>query len=308
MLNAERMFAAERKRALLHEIELYEKELKLIQRDLSWSAVFQRIGFEAALAAVTIGVAGAIGRSLAARQGSRIAALSARSARAGAAVQGLATVGRAGTIVSAATPMVTAELACATLGRMMASILQQPVRMAVGDFSYKGMALGLLTSVVGVPGPARSGFIRVTSSGAWNSYQGAVLSTTILWKSWNELSQGRAKLDREFLELVEGNTNQISKAIDETAAEAGKALHAHALKNERQIGQSAERRARSASYADQVPVLARVFTDSEAHLRNLSAAAANASIRWELWSGAYHAYMTMERAALEAKSLVNSKR
>lgn len=300
----QRIYASTRKLQLHREYDDLKKQLDYYNSELAVSAACEQIALEAALSAVTLGAAGVIGRRLAsAAIRSESIIVNGRAAR---------TLG----VLATRSPGVTAtayeagglarrlqitRVACMTLGRLSAALLQQPVRMVIGqDFTWQGLAVGLLTAV-GVPGPGTDGWVKATSSGAIASWQGANVILGTLAKGLPAYSRTNLSQSRDYLALVNTGVD-VPSTIQAKSDELSKATVDYAKETEGPLGRDTASRVQSQDFSGKVPFLARHLSNAPQHVRNYTSRLTAISAQYQLWSGVYQNLVTLERATMTAKN------
>lgn len=303
LAHQQRLFAANRKNQLHAEYENIKRDLDRYNSELAASAVCEQIALEAALSAVTMGAAGAIGRRLASaavRSESLIA--KGRGAKTIAAIASRTpgvTVAEAGVIRR----LQATRAACMTLGRLIAGAIQLGARSAAGqDITWQSLAVGLLTAI-GIPGPARAGCISATSSGAIVSWQGANVALGTLAKSLPAYRNAELWRSKECMALVESGVN-LPVALQEKADELSKATVDYALETEGPLRSGTEAKVLRQDFSGKVPFLARHFSNASNHVRNYTARLTAISAQYQLWQGVYQNLVHVDRATMTARGML----
>lgn len=308
MLQVERQYAAQRKNFWFKRSEEYEAYIKQNQNILEWAAITQRIAFEAALGAATMGLAMHLTASIR-------TAWMARAGAEGASVTAtnLARFGRAAGSAAEGSAEFAISAAANTVGRLCAFGAQQLlVRLPMGQLSIDGFFCGLVLSLVGVPG-AGGGASKVTKclsggliqkmGGSIGSLQGLASSAGLFRASAKEMRAAMDRHDEAFLLLVNamgGTAAGIRQTLETKASKAGSTLYQWSRDNEVRLVRQSWRAVQSKDYRSQVPVLARfsLFGDAHKTLRDNIAGYAEASTGYYLWAGAYETMLQLEQAKI----------
>lgn len=307
--------AVNRLEACTYEYKNWEKQISNTKSALQWSALAQRIGFEAALSAVTMGGARLIASGIQKAGSGLMASAALRGGAAGRTVDALAKVGRAAQtpLGGAVLSTTVAEAAANTLGRLGAVMLiQVPVRGLAGDLTWQGFGLALLGSLAGVPGsgatPTAAKFSQklgvVLKSGSAISYQNLATSTVALAKGYRDVVGIGVKMDENLVNLatqLKANGSSLGKAVAIKADAAAIAAQQFASKNEIRIGKGAATAAKKIKYSDMVPFLARHTSDATSQLKYVSVQYADACARYQVWYNLLQYFNNLERAVLDIK-------
>jgi hypothetical protein len=311
LLQSQRHLAVHRLQVCRDEYKIWEDQISRAQGFLEWSAFAQRIGFEAALTAATMGLAGAVSRAiLTAKEGAyaaRMAGAVLEEGTAGRSLDLLAKFGRAADtpIGGAILSTTVSEAAANTIGRLFATaVFQNGVRWLAGDASWQGFWLSLAGSLVGVPGnPTSSTFAKwagspmlakALQSGAVVSYQGLAAASVALIKGYAEASRTGSEMDI-YLKSLKGAVPGLVRA---KATATGIAASASVSAQEAIVGRAAKAMALNADYSSLVPFLARHFSSAEGDLKYLYGEYADACARYQIWYNLLQTYNNLERAVL----------
>lgn len=304
----------------------YSTEISRTQFWLTVSAAFQRIAAEAILTAVTMGAAAHLTRALSTgwASNSALAAWLGRGTANGgsAAVRFLAATGQASARATASglPSVIMFEAAANTTARIGATMLiQQPIRLAAGDFTWKGLGLGLLGALVGRPGaPTGPTFNRLQSvlqracnvtmpSAGIASYQGALVNLSLLAKGYNDFERTARAGNRDVLalkELLNAEGKDATDVLNSLAAVSAAKVYDLAHRHEREVVAGAEKLAGSVNYRAQVPFLAHHFSGITAELRDISVAYAGAEAGRQLWMNVLSFRRNAQHAVFQTSRLL----
>jgi hypothetical protein len=316
MFQEQRAYALLRMQACQAECDNWEAQIDRLKTGIAWSAVFQRIGLEAALTAVTMGGARAAAAGLNHAFGRWAAARVLQGGAAGRTLDLMAKVGRAaetplgGAVLSAT----VAEAAANTAGRMIAVlVIQTPIRGAAGDLTWQGLGLSLIGSLAGIPGnavtPTAARFSEKLSflvkAGSVISYQNLTITTTTLAKAYNDAMAEGESLDA-FLGSVKASLKNSGKPIGAVIVANAEAIAATASQtassNEPMISRTARVAANRVNYNAMLPFMARNFSDIDEEMRYAYVEYADAYARYRLWYNLLQFLNNLERATLAVQN------